>query len=185
MSNISQYHPFYPEKAFTHLSTKNSNQEGPHISHSFGFYCSQSSFDSSPWKINQYSSGAAKIGFMFIQIAGYIPIISILGGILRIYACCSKNGLQKGEASVPLGFRVVNVIRGVLEILQLGPLFLIPDLIVTLARYVVSHRNQPQKRLHQLISRISAQEIRKSRYSRQLNPYYENYQKYIDKVLKR
>ncbi|MEZ5315505.1 MAG: hypothetical protein R3E91_04790 [Chlamydiales bacterium] len=107
------------------------------ISDCFGFYPKDAFFSSSHWNrsISEVKEDDKKVLEKWCRgrlVFGYVPIFSVISGITRI---SSMSFYQKA----PLGFRVVNVIRGVLEILQLGLLFLIPDLIVTFARYL-SHK---------------------------------------------
>jgi len=61
------------------------------------------------------------------KIGGYIPLVGTILGAMRIYeaATASKDELSN---------KVNHILRGCVELLSLGLLFFIPDLIVTLAR---------------------------------------------------
>ncbi|MEZ5315506.1 MAG: hypothetical protein R3E91_04795 [Chlamydiales bacterium] len=110
------------------------------ISDCFGFYPSNTYYLSSSWRLlYRLQPGIFHIqAFNFVRFLGYLPIFSILAGISKFRTLNALN-----QRDVSLSFRCISVIRGVLEILQLGLLFLIPDLIVTLGRYL-SYRNQAQ-----------------------------------------
>lgn len=71
------------------------------------------------------------IAFNALLIAGYIPGLGLVAGGMHIgFAVTDKN--------LNMGTRVITVIRGVCEILGLGLLFLIPDLIVSMVRHISS-----------------------------------------------
>jgi hypothetical protein len=58
--------------------------------------------------------------------AGYLPVVGIFTGILHLATAKEKQSLAT---------RVYLIIRGVLEIVGLGSLLLIPDLIVSIHRH--------------------------------------------------
>ena len=71
------------------------------------------------------------------NILGYIPVIGILIGAVRIDTARREN--------LSMATKVTMIVRGILEIMGLGLLFLIPDLIVSIGRHLChcTHREQP------------------------------------------
>lgn len=65
-----------------------------------------------------------------ISIMGYIPIVGIISGIIRIVLSAQQMNKEKCDKA----YHAVHITRGVFEILGLGSLYLIPDLLVTAGR---------------------------------------------------
>jgi len=69
-----------------------------------------------------------------MNVMGYIPVLGIIPGLIRIYDASTVDLLhEEGEAR--LAHRVLYFTRGVLEALGFGILCLIPDLIVSINRH--------------------------------------------------
>ena len=111
------------------------------LSNEFGFYSNPAGYaervqnphevgDARPSKKvshADFQEGAYK-GINRINALGYIPIVGIAMGILRI------TDATQNRASLSAAGKKVQVIRGVSEILGVGLLFSIPDQIVTIGR---------------------------------------------------
>jgi len=74
-----------------------------------------------------------------LMVSGYFPLIGAYMGYKRV----SMN--VKNDCKDPVSVRIVEVIRGILEILCLGILFLIPDLLVSFHRHVCTTTPAEQK----------------------------------------
>ena len=83
----------------------------------FGFYGRSDDLPDYYYSINKYN------------VAGYCPIVGIGTACIR-FAIAAKT------PDMSMSLRVTLVIRGIIEALGGGLLFLIPDLIVTIGRYL-------------------------------------------------
>lgn len=61
------------------------------------------------------------------KIGGYVPVIGFFTGALRIELFVRKGGVEN---------RMFHLIRAIFEILGLGILFLVPDIVVTTVRHI-------------------------------------------------
>jgi len=93
-------------------------------SEAFGLY----SFDLK--KIAGNDDKSAAVQMTVINIAGWLPLFGSGAGIYRLYAV-SKLNAQSKEDKIYLNSMIV---RSVAEILFLGPLMMIIDIIITIAR---------------------------------------------------
>jgi hypothetical protein len=69
------------------------------------------------------------IKYNALVIAGYLPATGIFSGICHLMLANQQGTLSTTKE------RVYFIIRGVLEIVGLGSLFLIPDLVVSIHRH--------------------------------------------------
>lgn len=76
------------------------------------------------------------LGTRSVNLIGYIPILGIATGILRLQAIGSEDTLS---------WRVMQIIRATGEILCCGPLFIVVDLIVSIIRLCIPKTLPPHE----------------------------------------
>lgn len=69
------------------------------------------------------------VAYNMATVAGYLPLVGAIVGIWRI----ASQGFHAGQKGVH-GWEPFQIARGVVEVLGLGSLLLIPDLVVTIRR---------------------------------------------------
>lgn len=82
-----------------------------------------------------------------LNVLGYIPVFSFVPCVARlIYPLCDRLApVHQGPTSV----KIAVYVRGFLEGLGLGSLYLIPDLIATIYRFMpCAYTDRDQKDLH-------------------------------------
>jgi hypothetical protein len=83
-------------------------------------------------QLNSNTDESLKTKVTLMNIAGWIPGIGALVGAYRIYLGASIHK-ESNKASVSVPF----VARGLAEILCLGPLLMLIDVVITLARLII------------------------------------------------
>lgn len=103
------------------------------ISSGFGYHTAQSMKNNTPWHaVDEEEDFHSYIFHNCINSIGYIPILGIVTGILRIIAAVLRSDWSDGA-------RATQGIRGLFEISGCGFLMLIPDLIVSIGRHLCSN----------------------------------------------
>jgi hypothetical protein len=74
------------------------------------------------------------------HILGYFPLVGIIIGIMRIAQ--SRKEMEKGLSSHDQGGQAILQLRGWAEIVGIGSIFLLPDLIVTAIRAINAYNRQ-------------------------------------------
>ena len=81
--------------------------------------------------------GENYIGRNVVTVLGYFPLAGLIVGIARI--AFSYKKMQTDQSADGHAFYAIQITRGVFEIVGLGLLFLIPDLVVTAIRAINAH----------------------------------------------
>ncbi|MEZ5315337.1 MAG: hypothetical protein R3E91_03905 [Chlamydiales bacterium] len=76
------------------------------------------------------------------NLGGYFPIIGLYTGGVRLYSTLSNQGRW---FRAPWQFRSLQIIRGTIECLGCGIIFLVIDVLATIFREIFSEDRQPAK----------------------------------------